>query len=143
MQTLISSSLNGSLPTLRRARSPAGLRAAREWLQLLSTNSKVKGQDGGDERNLLKFRKILSGEPLIPRNDRPCIVVNTASLCGLTPQLGELELVHKRFGEDLTILAVPCNDFGKQEPWDEDKIQKFYEEKYGVGYDIACKVIVL
>ncbi len=147
MQALISSSLNGSLPVLRRTRSPAGVRAVREWWQLLSTDSKVKGQGGevggGDERHLLEFRKILSGEPLIPRNDRPCLVVNTASLCGLTPQLGELELVYKRFGEDLTILAVPSNDFGKQEPWEEDKIQKFYNEKYGVGFHIAGKVIIL
>ncbi len=142
MQALLSSSLNGPLPALRRARSPAGVRAVREWWQLLSTDSKVEGQ-GGDARHLLEFRKIFSGEPLIPRNDRPCLVVNTASLYGLTPQLGELELVHKRFGEDLTILAVPSNDFGKQEPWEEDKIQKFYNEKYGVGFHIADKVIIL
>lgn len=39
------------------------------------------------------------------------------SLCvRLTPQLRELELVHKRFREEgLVVLGVPSNDFGGQE----------------------------
>jgi len=45
------------------------------------------------------------------------LVVNTASQCGFTPQLEELEALKMQFsGEQFEILAFPCNDFGNQEP---------------------------
>ncbi|CAM9376495.1 unnamed protein product, partial [Ectocarpus sp. 8 AP-2014] len=71
------------------------------------------------------------------------LVVNTASLCGLTPQLKELELVYKRFrGEGLVVLGVPSNDFGAQEPWDEEKIKDFYAKDFGVTFPLTSKVCV-
>src|SRR3569623_3245938 len=48
---------------------------------------------------------------------RPLLVVNTASLCGYTPQYAGLQELWSDFRErGLTIIGVPSNDFGGQEP---------------------------
>src|SRR5450631_3880944 len=48
---------------------------------------------------------------------RPLMVVNTASLCGYTPQYAGLQQLWSAFhGRGLMILGVPSNDFGGQEP---------------------------
>lgn len=63
-------------------------------------------------------------------------MVNTASLCGFTPQLGQLQELwtSKNQGaaqadgsQRLLVVAIPSNDFGEQEPWDAPKFLKFYE----------------
>jgi glutathione peroxidase len=48
---------------------------------------------------------------------RPLLVVNTASLCGFTPQYAGLQELWTEFrGRGLMIIGVPSNDFGAQEP---------------------------
>ena len=48
---------------------------------------------------------------------RPILIVNTASLCGFTPQYGGLQELWTEFGDrGLMIIGVPSNDFGGQEP---------------------------
>src|SRR5262245_41580494 len=48
---------------------------------------------------------------------RPILVVNTASLCGFTPQYAGLQQLWMKFrGRGLMIIGVPSNDFGGQEP---------------------------
>ena len=48
---------------------------------------------------------------------RPMLVVNTASLCGFTPQYAGLQELWSEFhGRGLMIFGVPSNDFGGQEP---------------------------
>ena len=55
------------------------------------------------------------------------LIVNTASKCGFTPQLGELEKLSQKYkDEGLIIIAFPCNQFGAQDPRTNLKIQKFY-----------------
>jgi glutathione peroxidase len=72
------------------------------------------------------------------------LVVNTASLCGLTPQLGELQILWEKYRSDrLVVLAIPCNDFGQQEPWSEKEIEEFYINKYKVDFPVAGKQAVL
>ncbi len=47
----------------------------------------------------------------------PLLVVNTASLCGYTPQYGGLQELWTQFHErGFVIVGVPSNDFGGQEP---------------------------
>ena len=51
------------------------------------------------------------------------LVVNTASQCGFTPQYEGLQTLHEKYqSQGLTILAFPCNQFGKQEPGTADEI---------------------
>src|SRR5260370_20418414 len=46
----------------------------------------------------------------------PLLIVNTASLCGFTPQYAGLqELLTEFHGRGLTIIGFPSNDFRRQE----------------------------
>jgi glutathione peroxidase len=84
----------------------------------------------GDEfdMNSLKGKKIL--------------FVNVASKCGFTPQYEELQKLHETHGDKLTIIGVPCNQFGSQEPGSAQEIQSFCTENYGVTFMITEKVDV-
>ena len=54
---------------------------------------------------------------------RPALVVNVASKCGLTPQYSALEALHEKYADaGFTVLGVPCNQFGGQEPGDAEQI---------------------
>src|SRR5262249_54510111 len=56
---------------------------------------------------------------------KPIMVVNTASQCGYTPQLGSLQQLWTRYrSRGLLIVGVPSNDFGGQEPGTPDEIMQ-------------------
>ncbi|OCX51346.1 glutathione peroxidase [Mucilaginibacter sp. PPCGB 2223] len=71
------------------------------------------------------------------------LIVNTASECGFTPQLKDLELLRDQFaGRDFEILAFPSNDFGGQEPLEGSAIGEFCEINYGVHFTTFNKIRV-
>jgi glutathione peroxidase len=71
------------------------------------------------------------------------LVVNVASRCGLTPQYAGLEQLHERFkGLGFSVLGVPCNQFGGQEPGTADDIATFCSATYGVTFPMTEKVDV-
>jgi len=71
------------------------------------------------------------------------MVVNTASKCGFTPQLDDMEDIYREFREEgFEILAFPSNDFAGQEPLDGKEIQQFCQIKYDASYPIFEKVHV-
>src|SRR4051812_36563550 len=74
---------------------------------------------------------------------KPVLVVNTASLCGYTPQYAGLQQLWKEFhGRGLTIIGVPSNDFGGQEPGGSKEIAETAQHQYGVTFPIAAKAVV-
>jgi glutathione peroxidase len=74
---------------------------------------------------------------------RPILVVNTASLCGFTPQYAGLQQLWTEFRErGLTIIGVPSNDFGGQEPGDVTDITETARHQYGVTFPMAAKAVV-
>lgn len=74
---------------------------------------------------------------------RVCLVVNTASECGYTPQLEGLETLYRRLqGRGFTILGFPCNQFGQQEPGDEAVIEAFCSRSYGITFPLFAKIEV-
>lgn len=74
---------------------------------------------------------------------RPTLVVNTASLCGYTPQYAGLELLFGRYRDrGLMVIGVPSNDFGGQEPGDDSQIAHTAHRQYGVTFPLAAKVRV-
>ena len=71
------------------------------------------------------------------------LVVNVASRCGLTPQYEGLERLHERFkNRGFTVLGVPCNQFGAQEPGSSEEIATFCSSTYGVSFPMTEKVDV-
>jgi glutathione peroxidase len=74
---------------------------------------------------------------------RPLLVVNTASLCGFTPQYARLQELWTEFHDrGLTIIGVPSNDFGGQEPGGATEIAQTAQHHYGVTFPIAAKAVV-
>lgn len=71
------------------------------------------------------------------------LVVNVASKCGLTPQYTGLEALQKEFSaQGFTVLGVPCNQFGAQEPGSAEEITTFCSTNYGVTFPMTEKVDV-
>ncbi|RST08041.1 glutathione peroxidase [Streptomyces sp. WAC05374] len=89
--------------------------------------------------------RTLSGEPttLAEYKDKAVLVVNVASKCGLTPQYEGLERLQKTYGDrGFTVLGVPCNQFGGQEPGTAEEIGTFCSATYGVTFPLLEKTDV-
>jgi glutathione peroxidase len=87
----------------------------------------------------------IDGRPLDPAhvNGKALLVVNVASKCGLTPQYEGLERLQARFGEaEFTVLGVPCNQFGGQEPGTPEEIQQFCSATCGASFPLTEKLDV-
>ncbi|HAT42605.1 MAG TPA: glutathione peroxidase [Rheinheimera sp.] len=81
--------------------------------------------------------------PLRQFRDKVLLIVNTASECGFTPQYQELEQLHQKYQDQgLVILAFPCNQFGGQEPGNNEQIQQFCQINYGVSFPVMAKIQV-
>jgi glutathione peroxidase len=87
----------------------------------------------------------LDGSPLdlSQFKGKTTLVVNVASRCGLTPQYTGLEQLHEQFKDrGFTVLGVPCNQFGGQEPGTSEEISTFCSTTYGVTFPMTEKVDV-
>ena len=74
---------------------------------------------------------------------RVALVVNVASKCGFTPQYAGLEALHEEYRDrGFTVLGVPCNQFGGQEPGAPEDIAQFCSTTYGVTFPLTEKVDV-
>jgi glutathione peroxidase len=68
------------------------------------------------------------------------LIVNVASACGFTPQYEQLERLYRQYSAHLSILGCPCNDFGGQEPGDEEEIMDFCKTLYDVSFPLTSKI---
>ena len=89
--------------------------------------------------------QAIDGPPL-PLNEyrgKVVLVVNTASQCGFTGQYKGLQALWDRYRDrGLVVVGVPSNDFGGQEPGNNQAIQAFCELNYGVTFPLASKTSV-
>ena len=68
---------------------------------------------------------------------KPILLVNTASLCGYTPQFTALQkLYDTNKAQGLVVLAVPSDDF-HQEKASNDEVKNFCEMTYGINLPMA------
>ena len=86
----------------------------------------------------------LQNSPILLSNfkGKYILFVNVASKCGFTPQYKELEEMHKKHSDNLVIIGVPCNQFGKQEPGNNEEIEEFCKVNYRVSFLITEKIDV-
>jgi glutathione peroxidase len=71
------------------------------------------------------------------------LVVNTASKCGFTSQYQGLEGLRRKYADQgFEVLAFPCNQFGEQEPGDEEEIRNFCSLNYDVTFPLMAKIDV-
>lgn len=87
----------------------------------------------------------LDGDPLDvdALRGKAVLVVNVASKCGLTPQYTGLEQLQRTYADrGFTVLGVPCNQFGGQEPGTPEEISTFCSSTYGVTFPMTEKVDV-
>jgi glutathione peroxidase len=89
--------------------------------------------------------RTFRGEPFNLRalQGQVLLIVNVASRCGFTSQLGELERLYRRHRDrGFTVLAFPCNQFGRQSPETALDFCAFSSSQYGVTFPVMEKVRV-
>lgn len=74
---------------------------------------------------------------------RVALLVNVASKCGLTGQYTQLEELQQKYArEGFTVVGLPCNQFGGQEPGTAEEIAEFCAATYGVSFPMTEKIEV-
>ncbi len=73
---------------------------------------------------------------------RNLLIVNTASKCGYTPQYETLQKLHESYGDYVTVLGFPANNFLWQEPGSNADIAAFCSREYGVTFQMFEKISV-
>jgi len=111
-------------------------------LLILSSTLVVSGQT----KTLHDFKATtIDGETYDFANlkGKKVMIVNTASECALTPQFKKLQALYEEYGgDDFEIVGFPCNDFGRQDPGNNDEIKEFCATKYGVSFLMMEKVSI-
>jgi glutathione peroxidase len=96
--------------------------------------------------NIYQFEaELLDGKnkPFTDYEGKVLLIVNTASKCAFTPQYAGLEKIYQKYkDQNFLVLGFPCNQFGGQEPGNEDQIETFCQKNYGVSFPMFAKVNV-
>jgi glutathione peroxidase len=72
------------------------------------------------------------------------LIVNTASMCGNTPQYADLQEMYERYQDrGFEVLAFPANDFGQQEPGTNQEIKGFCYTRYSISFPLFSKISVV
>ena len=89
--------------------------------------------------------KTPGGQPLPMEQYRGKVILiaNTATRCGLTPQLKGLEKLYNMFKDQgLNVIGFPCNQFAWQEPLSNKKMEEICFNKHQVTFQLTEKVNV-
>ena len=91
-----------------------------------------------------RFNDLEGGEiNLNEFKNKVIVVVNVASRCGFTNQYEDMQKVWEKYQDKgLLMLGVPSNDFGLQEPGDNQEIKDFCESKFGITFPMTEKIPV-
>jgi glutathione peroxidase len=71
------------------------------------------------------------------------LIVNVASKCGFTKQYSELEALYQEFKDQgFSVLGFPCDQFGHQEPGDNEAIAAFCDLQFKITFPMFAKIEV-
>jgi glutathione peroxidase len=93
-----------------------------------------------------RFDRLQDEKPqsLCQYSGQVVLVVNTASFCGFTSQYEGLEALYSKYQQrGLVVLGFPANDFGRQEPGNNQAIADFCENTFGVKFPMFSKTSVI
>lgn len=109
--------------------------------------SNVASRPGTSMAPLYGFRlPDIDGHPVDLKTfkGKVLLIVNTASMCGNTPQYADLQEMYERYQErGFEILAFPANDFGQQEPGTNQEIKGFCYTRYSISFPLFSKISVV
>lgn len=97
------------------------------------------------EKSIYEFKmKDIDGKEIdfSSYKGKKLLLVNVASKCGYTPQYADLQELNEKYGDKVTILAFPANNFGGQEPGTSEDIKEFCSTNYGVTFQLFEKISV-
>ncbi len=84
----------------------------------------------------------IDGEPLplAAYRGKVVLLVNTASMCGFTPQYEGLQALQTKYGpKGFTVIGVPSGDFKEQEYGSNKEISTFCQTTFGIKFPLAEK----
>jgi glutathione peroxidase len=82
-------------------------------------------------------------QPLDIYAGKVLLIVNVASKCGFTPQYKGLQALWRKYKDrNFAVLGFPCDQFGHQEPGDENEIKNFCSLTYEVDFPMFAKIDV-
>ena len=80
--------------------------------------------------------------PMSAYKGKVLLVVNTASMCGYTPQYEGLQALQDKYkAKGFTVIGVPSGDF-EQELGSDKEIKTFCESKFGIKFPMSTKSVV-
>lgn len=84
----------------------------------------------------------IDGKPLPMKRfaGQVVLLVNTASMCGYTPQYEGLQALQAEYAErGFTVIGVPSGNFLGQEYGSGEEIASFCQTKFGIGFPLTEK----
>ena len=113
-------------------------------LKLLIISLLVSVQISGQLKTLYDFKaNTIDGKEFdfSTLKGKKVLIINTATECSLAPQFKKLQELYEEFGgDDFEIIAFPCNDFGNQEPGNNEEIMEVCKNKYAVTFQMMEKI---
>ncbi|KAJ8449264.1 hypothetical protein Cgig2_002396 [Carnegiea gigantea] len=125
----------------------SGYRCPRCLFQFLGSEHSMASQSAAEPKSLHEFVvKDARGNDvdLSTYKGKVLLIVNVASQCGLTnSNYTELTQLYEKYKDKgLEILAFPCNQFGNQEPGNNEEIVQFACTRFKAEFPIFDKVDV-
>ncbi len=72
--------------------------------------------------------------------NKTVLLVNVASNCGFTNQYSGLQELYEKYKDNgFVVIGIPSNQFGGQEPGNNDEIKKFCETNFNITFPITDK----
>lgn len=114
-----------------------------------NATGKFSNKTEEDKSSIVSFWNLsfnnLAGEPITmsDHEGKNILIVNTASSCGFTGQLKDLQLLQEQHKNNLVVIGFPSNDFKDQEQLSNEELGDFCEKNYGVQFSLTEKCHVL